>query len=91
MLRLNRYPVVAVLLFAAALTVIFAYATLNLFQMSMANIRFLREYGWVAVEAGALLQLLQIVIAGAVAMLSYIGFKICESEVVRRYNIWQSR
>ena len=91
MLRLNRYPVVAVLLIAAALTVIFAYATLNLFQMSMANIRFLREYGWVAVEAGALLQLLQIVIAGAVAMLSYIGFKICESELVRRYNIWQSR
>ena len=91
MLRLNRYPVVAVLLIAAALTVIFAYATLNLFQMSMANTRFLREYGWLAVQEGALLQLLQIIGSGIVAMVAYIGFKICESELVRRYNNWQSR
>ena len=80
MLRLNRYPAFVVLIIGGLFAVIFAYATLNLFQMSMANTRFLREYGWIAVQEGALFQLLQI-----------IGFKICESELVRRYNNWQSR
>lgn len=70
---------------------IFAYATLNLFQMSMANLRFLREFGWTAVMEGALIQMLQIIGAGAVAMLSYIGFKICESELVHRYHEWQNK
>jgi len=71
--------------------VIFAYATLNLFQMSMANIRFIREFGWTAVMEGALFQLLQIAFSGAVAMTSYIGFKICESELVHRYHNWQDK
>ena len=90
-MRLNRYPAVIVLLFAGILTVIFAYATLNLFQMSMANIRFLREFGAMAVMEGALLQLFQIILSATVAMVSYIGFKICESELVHRYHAWQNR
>lgn len=80
-----------VLIIAGLFAVIFAYATVNLFQVSMANIRFLREFGWIAVQEGALIQLLQIIGSGGVAMLAYIGFKICESELVRRYNNWQSR
>ena len=91
MLRLNRYPAFVVLIIGGFFAVVLAYATLNLFQMSMQNARFLREYGWLAVQEGALWQLLQIVGAGIVAMIAYIGFKICESELVRRYNIWQSR
>jgi hypothetical protein len=90
-MRLNRYPAVIVLLFAGVLTVIFAYATLNLFQTSMANIRFLREFGVMAVMEGALLQLFQILFSATVAMVSYIGFKICESELVHRYHAWQNR
>lgn len=80
-----------VLLLAGCLTVIFAYATLNLFQMSMANIRFLREFGWTAVMEGGLVQLAQIVLGATVAMLSYIAFKICETELVQRYHKWQNR
>ena len=91
MFRLNRYSVFAVLLIASALVVIFAYATVNLLQVSMANLRFLREFGWEAVQAGALVQLLQIIGSGAIALLSWIGFKLCEGELVRRYNNWQSR
>jgi hypothetical protein len=90
-LRLNRYSTLVVLLIAGIFTVIFAYATLNLFQMSMANIGFLQKHGWAAIQAGALWQLAQIVGSGAVAMLSYIGFKICETEVVRRYHKWQDK
>ncbi len=57
----------------------------------MANFAFLREHGWVAVMEGALWQLGEIIISAAIAMISYIGFKICESELVRRYQIWQNR
>lgn len=91
MLRLNRYPTFMVLLIAGAFTVIFAYATLNLFQMSMANVGFLRKHGWTAIQEGALLQMAQIIGSAAVAMLSYIGFKICETEVVSRYHKWQDK
>ena len=79
------------LLIAGVFAVTFAFATVNLLQMSMANIAFLREHGWVAVMEGALWQLGEIVMSAAIAMISYIGFKICESELVRRYQIWQSR
>lgn len=91
MLRLRRYPAILILLIAGILTIIFAYATLNLFQTSMANIRFLREFGWTAVTEGGLIQLAQISLNGAIAMLSYMGFKICESELVQRYQRWQNR
>lgn len=90
-MRLNRYPAVVVLLIAGLLTIVFAYATLNLFQMSMANIRFIREFGLMAVMEGALWQMLQIVGSAFVALLSYIGFKICESELVHRYQDWQKK
>jgi hypothetical protein len=83
--------VVIVLVFAGILTVVFAYATLNLFQMSMANIRFLTQFGWTAVKEGGLVQLLQIIASATIAMLSYIAFKICETELVHRYHNWQNR
>ena len=91
MLKLNKYPAVVVLLFAGLLTVVFAYATLNLFQMSMANIRFLTEFVWTAVMEGGLAQLFRIILSATVAMISYIGFKICETELVHRYHNWQNR
>lgn len=90
-MRLKNRSVIVVLLIAGVLTVVFAYATLNLFQMSMANIGFIRDYGWTAIMEGALWQLLEITVSAAIALLSYIGFKICESELVRRYHIWQNR
>jgi len=91
MLRLKRYPVILILLIAGILIIIFAYATLNLFQTAMANVRFLREFGWLAVQEGGLIQLAQILMNGIIAMLSYIGFKLCESELVQRYQKWQNR
>ena len=89
--KIKKYPVLVVFILAGILIVIFAYATLNLFQMSMANFRFLSEFGWTAVMEGGLIQLVEIVLCGVAAMLSYIGFKICESELVQRYHKWQNR
>lgn len=91
MLRMNRYPALAILLIAGVLAIIFAFATVNLLQLAIANIRFLREFGIVAVMEGALWQLAGITISAFVALISYMGFKICESELVARYRAWQSR
>lgn len=91
MFKLSRYPAVLILFFAGILIIVFAYSTLNLFHMSMANFRFLREFGWTAVMEGGLLQLAQILGSATVALLTYIGFKLCESELVQRYNKWQHR
>ncbi len=90
MLRLKKYPAVIVLLIAGLFTLVLAYSTLNLFQISMANIGFIRDYGWIAVMEGALWQFGEIVISAAISMLSYMGFKICESELVHRYHNWQN-
>ena len=91
MFKLRNYHFLIVLLFAGLLAVTLAYATLNLFLISMANFRFLREFGWVAVMEGGLLQLGEIALTGMVALISYIGFKICETELVHRYHDWQNR
>ena len=91
MFKLKRYPAILVLLFAGVLTIVLAYATLNLFHTSMANFRFLREFGWVAIMEGGLLQLVEIFANALVALLSYIGFKICEAELVHRYHNWQDK
>ena len=90
-MRLNRYPVIAILLIAGIFGIVFAYATVNLLQMAIANLRFLREFGAMAVMDGALWQLAEIVLSAFIALLTYIGFKICESELVRRYQDWQNR
>ncbi len=91
MFKLRNYHFIFVLFFAGLLTICFAYATLNLFQMTMANFRFLREFGWVAVMEGGLWQLGEIALSAFIALLSYVGFKICEAELVHRYRDWQDR
>ena len=91
MLKLNRYPVVVILLIGGGLIVGFAFATFNLFEMSMANLRFLRQFGWVAVMEGGLVQLAEIIACAIAALLCYIGFKLCEAELVQRYRRWQDR
>lgn len=57
----------------------------------MVDIRFLRGFGWTTVQEGGLIQFLEILANGTVAMLTYIGFKICEAGLVHRYHNWQSR
>jgi len=90
-MRVRRYPTIVVFLIAGAFAIVLAYATLNLVQVGMANIRFLREFGLTAVMEGALVQLAQIVVTAFMALISWIGFKICEGELIRRYFQWQDR
>lgn len=89
--RISRYPAFLVFLLAGGAAVMVAYCSFNLLDLSMANLRFLRQHGWLAVTSGAWLQLLQIMFYGLVALAFYLLFKICESELVIRYRRWQER
>ena len=56
----------------------FGAGTLNLIYLFQANARFIAEQGWQAVMDGALLQLVELVVTGAISMAAYIVFKTCE-------------
>lgn len=90
-LRISHYPSALVFVLAGISAVIVAYTTYNLLGVSMANLHFLREYGWTAVRFGALWQLFEIMAYGTLALIFFLLFKICESELVLRYRRWQDR
>lgn len=48
---------------------------LNIIQRAMVQLRFLREYGWIAVEAGAHVQLGLLIVWGLFTLLAYPEFK----------------
>ena len=56
----------------------FGAGTLNLIYLFQANARFIAEQGWQAVMDGALVQLVELVVTGAVSMGAYVVFKTCE-------------
>ena len=88
LLSLSRYPAVIVFLLAGLFAIAFAFLVANLFQMATANLGFLRAYGWRAVTEGGLLQLLGISFNGVLSLFCFLGFKICETDLTRRYWRW---
>ncbi len=91
LVRISGYPGILVFLLAGLAAAIFAYSTFNLLSISMANLSFLREHGWVAITSGGLVQLLGILANGAVALACWLVFKACENELIERYRRWQDR
>jgi len=90
-LSLSRWPAILVFALAGVFGVVLAFSSFNLLSMAMHNFEFLGEHGFEALRLGGALQLLQILGNGCVALASFIGFKACESELIRRYNDWQKR
>jgi hypothetical protein len=76
---------------AGVALVVVGYATYNLLNLSMANLAFLRKHGLVALSSGGLVQLVQIVLSGTVALTFFLVYKICESELILRYRRWIGR
>jgi len=62
--------------------VLFGLVSLNLLTMLGANLGFLRDYGFVAVSEGALLQLVELVVSGYTAAAFYLLFKLCKRVLV---------
>lgn len=69
----------------------FAFVTVNLFSQAAANLGFFRKFGWEAVRHGALWQLGELLLWGAVALLCWLVFKICEQVLEDRYLDWAHR
>jgi hypothetical protein len=59
-------------------------ASVNLFLMLTANLRFLSEQGAMAVMEGALMQLGELLFSGYFALAMYLGFKACERVLVEK-------
>lgn len=87
-LKTTAYPWWAVFIAASIFATAFAYASYNLFHLSMANINFIKSYGWLAIMNGAVLQLLEIALYGGISLFCFLGFKICEVDLTTRYRNW---
>ena len=61
-----------------------ALLTLNLVTQLLANLRFLQEYGGMALMDGGLQQLAELVLQGVGACVAYVVFKTCE----HRLSTW---
>lgn len=85
---ITRYPVLAIFALAGISIVIVAYTSYNLLHLSMQNFRYIGEHGWLALQSGALVQLLQIIGYGVMSLAFFMVFKLCEAELVLRYRRW---
>jgi hypothetical protein len=61
-----------------------ALASVNIFVLLEANVRFLSQQGLMAVMEGALIQLGQLMLSGFFALAMYLGFKACERVLVEK-------
>jgi hypothetical protein len=84
----SRYSITLFVL-AGVFAALFAWNSYNLFQTAMANVNFLRSYGWMAVMDGGLTQLFMLIAYGYLSLAFYIGFKACEAEIVHRWRGWR--
>jgi hypothetical protein len=62
----------------------FGIVSLNIFAMLHANFWLIARHGAMALLDGALLQLLELVVLGDLALVFYVMFKACEYVLVRR-------
>ena len=91
LINVAQWPAIVVFLAAGALAVIFAFVTVNLFTVTKANIDFIKRHGALAISEGALVQLAGLILWGLVALATWVGFKICETELIARYRRWVAR
>ena len=90
LLLLSNYHWLCVLVLSGGFAIAFAFTSYNLFQIAKANIGFIRMFGLIAIEEGALIQTFQILVGSCFSLLFYFGFKMCESELLSRYRNWQN-
>ena len=88
--NLSNYHWLFVFGLGGVFAIAFAYSSYNLFSHSMANIRFIRKFGQTAIGEGALYQSAEILVGSCFALMCFIGFKLCESELVMRYHRWKN-
>lgn len=86
--NITRWPGALVFVLGGLAAVVFAFVSVNLVSHGMANRDFIREHGWLAIQNGALLQIVELTLYGSIALLCWLIFKICEQELSARYFAW---
>lgn len=89
--KLTRWPALLLFVLAGTVAVVFAFATANLFTHAMANVEFIRTFGWSAIQNGALVQMLELLCFGAISLTCWLIFKICEHILEDRYISWSQK
>jgi hypothetical protein len=70
----------------SASAVLFAWATFNLYNAASDNFRFIKDYGWMGLAEGGLLQFLEICWNAFLSLLLFLLFKGCETEIIKRWR-----
>lgn len=86
--NITRWPCACVFAFAGGIAAVFAFVSVSLFSQAMASLAFLQEFKWQAIRHGALWQVLELIVWGALALLCWLAFKICEQDLEDRYLSW---
>ncbi|KCV81230.1 hypothetical protein ATO10_13654 [Actibacterium atlanticum] len=86
--NITRWPVFWVFCLAGGSVAVFAFVTVNLFSHAMANLTFIKEFGLMAIQHGALLQVAELMAWGALSLGCWLTFKACEQVLVNRYFGW---
>jgi hypothetical protein len=60
----------------------FGLSSLNIFEVIQANFGVISEHGLMALMDGAALQLVEIIVSGYIAVISYVLLKACEYALV---------
>ncbi len=89
-LQLSTYHAAVVFIIMGGFASLFAWSSYNLYHLAMENIRLLQQAGWQAAMDGGLLQLIEIIASGAIALACYVGIKACETELVYRWRAWKA-
>ena len=80
------YHAAALFGFLCVFSVILAWASFGLLRLAIANFTLLQDHGIQAIYDGGLVQLVQIGLQGFFALISYLGFKGIETELVARWR-----
>ena len=66
--------------------VFFTWTTFNLFGVAVANFRLIEQYGAMALVDGGFQQFVEICFDGLLALLLFLMFKGCETEITHRWR-----
>ncbi|HEX2586255.1 MAG TPA: hypothetical protein VHL14_14100 [Steroidobacteraceae bacterium] len=78
---LGRHPVLTFVLMGTSFLVM-GIISLNLVYLFHSNFEFILEYGVMALRDGGLIQFVELVLSGFVALAFYVLFKVCEKTLV---------
>jgi hypothetical protein len=81
-----RYNALVLLVMMGLFAAILAWNTIDLALVAMANARLIGNFGLMALMDGGLVQLVEILARGAISLAAFLGFKVCEVELVHRWR-----